>query len=188
MQISFRDLMTVCHGMVFGVLTLLLALGAINSLYATVLAPAPWRPVPGEQRALRGYFLALAGAAWLAVLSGAYLIYPWYRAIPPAGVTDLSLYPQHLLLASPRTALWHEYGMEWKEHVAWFAPIAATMVAYVYLTYGAALHALRQLRGAVLGFAAVAFAAAAVAALCGAFLNKYAPVHGGPLLTLAKGD
>ena len=32
----------------------------------------------------------MAVLAWLAVLTGAYIIYPWYRAVPPAGTADLA--------------------------------------------------------------------------------------------------
>jgi hypothetical protein len=30
----------------------------------------------------------------------------------------------------------HSLGMEWKEHVAWFAPISITLVAFVFIQYG----------------------------------------------------
>lgn len=29
--------------------------------------------------------------AWLTVFSGAYIIYPWYRAVPPAGVSTVAI-------------------------------------------------------------------------------------------------
>ena len=91
-------------------------------------------------------------------LSGAYIIYPWYRAVAPPGA-DLALYPKLLLTAHPFTAGWHNFGMEWKEHVAWIAPMSSTMVAWVLLRHKAAWNAHRAIRGAVLGFAAVAFLA-----------------------------
>ena len=78
--------------------------------------------------------------------------------------------------------------MEWKEHVAWIAPIAITMVAYVTAKYGRALTRPRQLRTAVLAFVVVAFAATGVAGAFGAFLNKYAPVRGGPAIQLIGGE
>ena len=120
----------------------------------------------------RFYLISMAALAWLTVLSGTYLVYPWYRAIPPAGTTDLSGYPQRLLLASPLTAEWHNFGMEWKEHIGWFAPIAMTMVAYVFIKYGPQLAFHRTLRNAVLGFTAAAFLSTAVAGAFGALLNK----------------
>jgi hypothetical protein len=50
--------------------------------------------------------------------------------------------------------------MEWKEHVAWFAPIAITMVAYVFIKYGSNLARQRGIRKAVLAFCVAAFIAA----------------------------
>lgn len=126
--------------------------------------------------------------AWAAVITGAYIIYPWYRAVPPAGVTDLSAYPQAFLQSSPKTAGWHNLGMEWKENVAWLAPIAMTMVAYVTMTYRSAVTKHRDLRIAVLTFAVIAFAATGIAGAFGAFLNKYAPVRGGATIELVKGE
>jgi hypothetical protein len=38
----------------------------------------------------------------------------------------------------PSTADWHTFGMEWKEHVAWIAPILATVAAGLVVYYGAA--------------------------------------------------
>ena len=78
--------------------------------------------------------------------------------------------------------------MEWKEHVAWVAPIAMTMVAYVTWKYGRAITRPRQMRTAVLGFAIAAFVATGVAGAFGAFLNKYAPVRGGSVIILLEGE
>ena len=184
MEISLRDLLTVLHGMGFGALFMLAFAGAVAELYRM---SAPASPVPAserEQRVLRWYLVAMVVLAWAAVLSGTYMVYPWYRAVPPAGTTDLVNFPKFLLTSSPTTSKWHSLGMEWKEHVAWLAPIAITMVAYVTAKYGRALTRPRQLRKAVLAFALVAFFATGVAGAFGAFLNKYAPVRGGPAIHL----
>ena len=77
--------------------------------------------------------------------------------------------------------------MEWKEHVAWVAPIAMTMVAYVAMKYRRSIAQHRNMRIAVLTFAVAAFLATAVAGSFGAFLNKYAPVRGGAVITLMQG-
>jgi hypothetical protein len=50
--------------------------------------------------------------------------------------------------------------MEWKEHVGWLAPIAATVVAFA-VTY----------------YFVVSFATAAIAGMFGAFINKVAPIR-----------
>jgi hypothetical protein len=184
MELSYRDLVTVLHGMGFGALFMLAFSGAIGLIYASALGAGQWQASPRHRAMFRFYLVSMAALAWLAVLSGTYLIYPWYRAKPPPGTVDLSAYPQRLLLSSPLTAGWHDYGMEWKEHIAWLTPIAMTMVAYVFLRYGPALTQHRGLRRAVLGFTAAAFLATAVAGAFGAFLNKYAPVGGGPEIVL----
>lgn len=186
MEITFRDLMTVLHGMGFGALFMLAFSGAIGVIYATAVAGARWEPGPVASRMFRFYLISMAVLAWLTVISGSYIVYPWYRAIPPAGTTDLSGFPQRLLMSSPMTAGWHDFGMEWKEHIAWFAPIAMTMVAYVFIKYGPRLAMLRDMRRAVLGFVFVAFVATGVAGAFGAFLNKYAPVRGGTDIVLLK--
>ena len=91
-------------------------------------------------------------------------------------------------MSSPVTIGWHSIGMEWKEHVAWFAPISITAVAFVFIRYGRDLRNHRQLRAAVLCFAVVSFVAAAVAGFFGAMINKSAPVQGGPTIQLNRGQ
>jgi hypothetical protein len=98
---------------------------------------------------------------------------------PALGTTDFAAFPQHLLLASTATSRWNRLGMEWKEHVAWVAPIATTMAAYVMVNQRSAMKGYRQIRTAILVFALVAFASAGTAALFGAMINKQAPVNGG---------
>ena len=56
---------------------------------------------------------------WLTVIVGTYIIFPPYRATPPAGVTDLSEFPRALVLATPSTAWLHSFAMESKEHMPW---------------------------------------------------------------------
>jgi hypothetical protein len=186
MEITFRDLITVLHGMGFGVLFMLAFSGAIGVIYATAVVGPRWPASAWDSRMFRFYLISMAALSWLAVLSGAYIVYPWYRAMPPAGTTDLSGYPQRFLLSSPLTAGWHDIGMEWKEHIAWFTPIAMTMVAYVFIKYGPQLAFYRHMRNAVLGFTAAAFFATAVAGVFGAFLNKHAPVRGGAEIILLR--
>ncbi len=178
--------MTVLHGMGFGTLFMLAFSGAIGVIYATTVTGAQWPASSWHNRMFRFYLISMAVLSWLTTLSGAYIIYPWYRAVPPAGTTDLAGYPRGLLLSSPLTAGWHNLGMEWKENIAWLTPIAMTMVAYVFIKYGPQLALHRQMRNVVLGFTAAAFFATAVAGTFGAFLNKFAPVHGGPEIILMQ--
>ena len=187
MEISTHDFWTVLHGMGFGALFMLAFSGALAELYRMSAPGVPVQPSSREQTLLTVYLVAMVILAWLAVFSGAYIVYPWYRAVPPAGA-DLADYPRRLLLSSGRTSEWHNIGMEWKEHVSWLAPIAMTMVAYVTMKYGRALAKPRHMRTAVLVFTVAAFVATGIAGAFGAFLNKYAPVRGGSIIILMEGE
>lgn len=188
MEISTHDLMTVLHGMGFGALFMLAFSGALAELYRVSGPGAATFVSTREQTLLSFYLAAMVILAWFTVFSGAYIVYPWYRAVPPAGVADLADYPRRLLLSSGKTSEWHNVGMEWKEHVSWLAPIAISMVAYVTMKYGRSITRHRNMRIAVLGFALAAFVATGVAGAFGAFLNKYAPTRGGHVIVLMKGE
>ncbi len=188
MEMNWRDLHTVMHGMGFGALFMLAFSGAIGELYGAWSTAPRAAPDPRGQTMLRVYLAGMVALAWLTVFSGAYIVYPWYRAMPPTGTIDLSAFPRSFLLSSPHTSGWHTLGMEWKEHVAWIAPIAMTMIAYVYWKYGRGINKHRDMRRAVLVFAATAFIATGIAGAFGVFLNKYAPVRGGETIQLMKGE
>jgi hypothetical protein len=100
MEISMRDLWTVLHGMGFGALFMLAFSGAIMELYggwsANPLAPYDHR----GKAMLRVYLISMVVLAWGTVFSGAYIVYPWYRAAVPAGTIDLAGFPQKLLMSS----------------------------------------------------------------------------------------
>jgi hypothetical protein len=177
MEITTRDLWTVFHGMGFGALFMLAFSGAVAELYRLSAPGVPAQLGAQERNLLNFHLAAMVVLAW-----------PWYRAAPPAGVTDLADYPRSLLLSSGRTSEWHRIGMEWKEHVAWLAPIAITMVAYVTMKYQRAIIRLQQMRVAVLTFTVAAFIATGIAGAFGALLNKYAPVRGGPTIILMEGE
>ncbi|MEX0852818.1 MAG: hypothetical protein WD036_05990 [Bauldia sp.] len=188
MEITTHDLMTALHGMGFGALFMLAFSGALVELYR-ISAPGAPSVLSTRGLTLLGIYLGvMVILAWLTVLSGTYVIYPWYRAVPPAGVTDLSDYPRRLLLSSGKTSEWHNVGMEWKEHAAWLAPIALTMVAYVTVKYGRVFTQHRNMRVGVLVFAVAAFVATGIAGGFGAFLNKYAPIRGGDVIILLQGE
>ena len=190
MEITARSLWTMMHGMGFGALYLLACSGAIVELYR-LTRPSESKPsesAPNSTRFLNVYLLTMVVLAWAAVLTGAYVIYPWYRAAPPPGTVNLALFPQRLLMSSLSTIGWHSLGMEWKEHVAWFAPISITMVAFVFIRYGRDLRLHRPLRTAVLTFAIASFLSAGIAGFFGAMINKNAPVQGGHTIHLSQGE
>jgi hypothetical protein len=187
MDITTRAVWTLIHGMGFGGLYLLACTGAIVELWRRY-SPAASGPLGERDEAfLRAWLTSMAVLAWLAVLSGAYIIYPWYRAIPPAGASDLARFPQQLLMSNPAVIGWHSLGMEWKEHVAWLAPIAITMAAAVAFRYGRGLRSHPQLRNTVLGFVLVSLIAAGIAGFFGAEIDDHAPVRGGSTIHLMQG-
>ncbi|MGB8029582.1 MAG: hypothetical protein WCF30_07940 [Terracidiphilus sp.] len=187
MEISLRGLWTMIHGMGFGALYLMACSGALVELYRRYSWPLGPEIKVEDERFMRIYLTAMAVLAWLTVLTGAYIIYPWYRAVPPPGAAMLAEFPQRLLMSSPSSAAWHSVGMEWKEHVAWLVPISITMAAAVFSQYRRSLRIHPELRAAVIGFVWISLFAAGVAGFFGAMLNKNAPVAGGPTITIVQG-
>ncbi len=188
MEVTTHDLFSMLHGVGFGALFMLAFSGALTELYRLGTQWAPPAMGAKEQSLLTMFLVLMVGLSWVTVFSGAYVIYPWYRAVPPEGAADLADYPRRLLLSSGKTSEWHNVGMEWKEHVAWLAPIAITMIAYVVMKYKRSVLQQRGKRTAVLTFAAAAFLSTAVAGVCGVLLKKYAPVRGGGTIILLRGD
>lgn len=184
MEMTLRAFITATHGMLFGIFFLLAIYGVVVELCRSVYVRQPPELTAKGHALERLYLICMVVLGWAAILSGAYIVYPWYRAIPPAGIANLIQYPQALLKSSPTTAGWHNLGMEWKEHIAWFAPIAMTMVAYVLIRCRRSMKEHPQIRRAVLVFALVAFVSAGVAGFFGAMLNKHAPVRGGSTIQL----
>lgn len=188
MEITTRALWTLIHGMGFGGLYLLACSGAIVELWRRY-SPAAEAPITSrDENFLRIYLVVMTLLAWVAVFTGAYIIYPWYRAAPTPGTVNLAGYPQRLLMSSPSTTAWHSIGMEWKEHVAWFAPISITMAAAVFVKYGRGIKNHPQLRNTVLCFVLVSFLAAGIAGFFGAEIDDHAPVKGGSIIRLIHGE
>ncbi len=188
MEITERSLWTLIHGMGFGALYLLACSGALVELYRRYTPKAAYSLAPGDDNFLKVYLVAMFVLAWLTVLTGAYIIYPWYRAAAPVGAVNLAAFPQRLLQSNPATSGWHSLGMEWKEHIAWLVPISITMAAAVVIRYGRDLKNHPQLRAAVLCFTLVSFLAAGIAGFFGAMLVKHAPVEGGRTIHLMHGE
>lgn len=167
---------TILHGMILGGVFLLLLPLVVFVLW---IMRQEWLSVSGTQKLMRFLILGtwlIAIAGWLTDITGTYISYPWYRAVPPEG-SDLARFPLAYLIADPRLAGWEEYGMEWKEHLAWFVPVLTTVVAYVVSHYGITLFDKKKIRNALIVFLIIAFAAGAIAGLIGALVTKVAPVH-----------
>jgi len=185
MEFTTHSLWTLIHGMGFGALYLLAGSGALIELQHWLRANgADLAGVPS--RFLCWYLAAMAALAWLTVLTGTYLIYPWYRTPPPAGTVDLASYPRAFLLAHSSTSAWHSIGMEWKEHVAWLVPISITMAAAVVIRHRDQLMRSALLRLTLQGFIVLSLVAAGIAGFFGAMLDKAAPVGGGTPIQIVK--
>jgi hypothetical protein len=171
----------------FGALYLLACSGAIVAIYRRYSTNGQGLIELDSEFPLGIYLAVMAALAWLTVLSGTYIVYPWYRAVAPAGVANLAEFPRSLLLSNPATQQWHSIGMEWKEHVAWLVPIAITTDAVVVIRYARDLKYHPQLRIALQGFILVSLFAAGIAGFFGAMLDKNAPVEGGQTIHLVQG-
>jgi hypothetical protein len=170
MHLTDREWWGLIHGMGFGALFLLAFAGALAGLYSLRAELVTPQGVVERMRRLRVGVVAMAVAAWGTVLTGTFVVYPWYRA---AGTTS----PKSILLANPDTAEWHEFGMEWKEHIAWISPILATVTAFIVVYYGTNLIRHDRVRRTAIVLLCAAFGFAAVAGALGALITKVAPVH-----------
>jgi len=182
MHLTDKELWTLIHGMGLGALFLLAFGGGVAGLWSMRLRLVTQEGL--EERTPRMLIgtTVMAVASWLTVIVGTWVVYPWYRAKPPEGL-DLTVqsdalreFPRYWLLAGEKTAEWHKFGMEWKEHVAFLAPFLATAVAFAVLYYGAQLAHRGEIRRALLIFFTLAFAAAGIAGLFGALITKAAPI------------
>jgi hypothetical protein len=176
MTLTEREFWTLVHGMVLGTLFLLAFGGGVAGLWSFRQKYLTAEGVAERTPRLLAGTTVMAIVAWLTVIVGTWIVYPWYRAVEPEGTTDLTKFPKSLLISNPDTAAWHEFGMEWKEHVAFLAPLLATAVAFATIYYGAQLLRRGEIRRAMLVFFALAFAAAGIAGLFGALITKAAPI------------
>lgn len=190
MELSTRETWTVLHGLVFGAVFLIAFAGGLAGLWS--LRPGHLTTIGIRERMRRLYIgvWVMAVTAWATVISGTWIVYPWYREqLAASGTDDFAgcagvhlpsdtCSPRDFLLSdvSGNTHAWHEFGMEWKEHVAWVAPFLATAVAFIVAYYGPRLIARPWLRAMVIVMFVGAFGAAVVGGVIGAFLNKLAPI------------
>ena len=169
MHLSGREWWAIVHGMALGALFLLAFAGGLAEFYSLRSAELTAEGVVRRTRRLQIGTWLMAVVAWLTVMTGSFIVYPWYRDPAPSS-------PKSVLLSSPSTADWHEFGMEWKEHIAWIAPMLATAVAFAVTYYGTSLIRHQGVRKALMIFFTVAFVVAGVAGAFGAFITKAAPV------------
>jgi heme A synthase len=176
MLFSDRSLWTMAHGIVLGG-------GALMAIAAAMVALYVWHPADGggisrrASRAVAQLTALVAALLWAAVLTGTYIVFPPYRATPPAGTTDLSAYPRSMLLADPGTAWLHAFAMESKEHMPWIAAMLATAVMFAAGRVGVEVFTDQRLRRMMMTLLAVCFVLVSFTALMGTFVNKVAPLE-----------
>lgn len=175
MSLTVREFWTAAHGMIFGALFLLSFAGGMAELVAMRPEWATASGLKARLARLKWGTVLMAIASWLTVFTGTYIVYPWYRAAPPEGA-DLTLYPRSFLKADPNLSGWHVFGMEWKEHVAWFSPILAVLVVYLVIKHGPELVENAKLRRMVTILFVLSFSVAGIAGLLGALITKAAPI------------
>lgn len=112
MEVSIHALASELPGMFIGGFFLMAVFGVIVELFRSKYAKQPSELTTRGQSLKHFYFFSTAALGWAAVLLAAYVVYPWYRAIPLAGVAGLAGYLQRLLLSRPGTADWHRVSME----------------------------------------------------------------------------
>ena len=189
MDLSNRETWGLIHGLLLGSFFLLAFAGGLAELYWLRTRWETDEGIAGSVRRLTIGFWAMAVAAWLTVVTGTWIVYPWYREklagddgagcagaqIPVPGNCS----PKDFLVSnvSGDTASWHDFGMEWKEHIAWMAPMLATAAAFMVLYYRGGLARNRTARTLTIVLFVAAFATAAVAGLFGALITKAAPVR-----------
>ncbi len=190
MELNSRETWTVIHGLVLGTVFLLAFAGGLAGLWS--LRPG-YLTAAGIRERMRRLYIGswvMAATAVLTVVTGTWIVYPWYRVkLAPVGDNDYAGCVDAVLpgsTCSPRdflksnvsgdTETWHIFGMEWKEHVSWAAPILAVAAAFLITYYGPRLISRKWLRAVVIVMMVGAFAAAAVGGAFGAFLNKIAPI------------
>jgi hypothetical protein len=189
MELSNREFWGLIHGLVLGSFFLLAFAGGLAELYGL---RRRWNTDEGITTRVRrltvGYWV-MAGAAWATVVTGTWIVYPWYREKLAgddlaAGCAGLQLpepgkcSPRDFLLSnvSGDTESWHTFAFEWKEHVAWIAPMLATSAAVIIAVYGRRLADAPRVRRVAVSMFILAFATAAVAGILGALVTKIAPV------------
>lgn len=170
MEFTNREWWGLIHGMVLGSLFLLAFAGGFAELYS--LRPSAETPagLRASVRRIGAGVTSMAVLSWLTVITGTWVVYPWYRERGPDS-------PRSTLLADPSTEAWHTFGMEWKEHVAWLSPILATVVAFIVLNYRSTLATNNRLRKITMTLFVFAFVFAAVAGTLGALITKAAPIR-----------
>lgn len=187
MEFTQHETWAVIHGLVLGTIFLLAFGGGLAGLWSYRAGLMTTEGIKERTKRINVGLGVMAVTAWATVITGTWIVYPWYRAklagATYAGCAGLerpssTCSPRDFLLSdvAGETAPWHEFGMEWKEHIAWAAPILATSAFLLFLYFGPRIVARPWLRMVIIVMLVGAFAAAVVGGAFGAFINKVAPI------------
>lgn len=169
MNMTSHEIWALVHGILLGGGFLVLFAGGLAGLYSLRPELATAAGIEDRVRRLRIGTSLLAVISWLTVITGTFIVYPWYRDPAPDS-------PKSQLLADPSLAQWHEFAMEWKEHIAWIAPMLVTVTAVIVLHRGAVLAGHAALRRLAIFTLVMSFLVSAIPGLLGALITKAAPV------------
>ena len=170
MELTYREIWALVHGLVIGGPFLLAFAGGVVALAGLRADHLTAAGIEDRVKRLRLGTVVLAGMAWTIVLIGIWVLLPWYADDAPDS-------PRSLLLADPDTEQWHEFADVWKTHVALMSPILATAAAALVFHYGRSLARDRSARNIVLALFLGAFAVASLAALIGSLVTRAAPLR-----------
>jgi hypothetical protein len=187
-ELTYRETFALVHGIILGAVFLLAFSGGLAGLYS--LRPQLVTEAGIRERMGRLYVgtTVMAGLVWATVITGTYVVYPWYRenlaGKDLSGCKGLALpnsttcSPKDFLLSNINgdTSDWHTFGMEWKEHIAWFSPFFATVAMFLVLYYRRSLAYKNTARWITISFFTLAFATAAIPGIWGALITKAAPI------------
>src|SRR3990172_9410180 len=143
LELSYREAWALIHGVVLGAAFLLAFAGGLAGLYSLRPRLVTEEGIRERMGRLYAGTTVMAGLVWATVITGTYVVYPWYReklaGSDYAGCEGLALpngttcSPRDFLLSnvSGDTSEWHSFAMEWKEHIAWFSPLFATVALFM---------------------------------------------------------
>ena len=169
MDLTNREFWALVHGVLLGGAFLLAFTGGLVGFYSLRPELLTAQGVRERIRRLEWGTVAMAILTWVTVIVGTWIVYPWYREDTPDS-------PRSLLLENPDTADWHEFAMEWKEHIAWISPMLATAAAFMVLYYRDDLIRNTLAKRIAMALFIAAFVVAVIAGLLGALITKKAPV------------
>lgn len=111
LRLSDREIFALVHGLLIGGPFLLAFTGGVVALHGLRAENLTAEGIRERVAQLRIGATAMALLAWATVLTGTWVLLPWYREDSPDS-------PQSVLLSDPDTRLWHEFADVWKTHVA----------------------------------------------------------------------